>query len=113
MKSKSHILVGQMDRYFKYTAKGRKRAEHIIPEPFFVHSDLTTGIQVADLAAYIISWGFRTKTLTEPAREELKDYAEIISRLRHQTKRDVATMKNFRIWSFGVIHDLRGGKRLR
>ncbi len=25
-------------------------------EPFFVHSDLTTGVQVADLIAYYISW---------------------------------------------------------
>jgi len=42
-KSRSHLLVEQMDRYFKYTAKGRYRAGQVIPEPFFVHSDLTTG----------------------------------------------------------------------
>ena len=58
-KSQSHILLEQMDRYFKSTANGRQRSNQIIPEPFFVHSDLTTGIQLADLIAYIISWGVR------------------------------------------------------
>jgi len=40
-KSASHLLLDQMDKYFKRTAKGRYRAGLIIPEPFFVHSDLT------------------------------------------------------------------------
>lgn len=70
-KSRSHLLVEQMDRYFKRTVKGQQRSGQIIPEPFFVHSDLTTGIQVADLIAYILSWGFRTRDMTEPARAEL------------------------------------------
>jgi hypothetical protein len=45
-KSKSHILIGQAHRYFKDTHTGRHRSSRIIPEPFFVHSDLTTGIQI-------------------------------------------------------------------
>lgn len=109
-KSKSHILLGQMDNYFKLTAKGRKRAKQIIPEPFFVHSDLTTGIQVADLAAYVISWGFRTARLTEPKREELQGLVHIISQLRHRTERHVEDRTNFKVWSFGIIWDLRGGR---
>jgi len=68
-KSRSHLIVEQMDRYFKYTDKGLYRASQVIPEPFFVHSDLTTGIQLADLAAYLLSWGFRSaKGLDKPAR---------------------------------------------
>ena len=55
-KSKSHLLIDQMHRYFEETAVGRHRASRIIPEPFFVHSDLTTGVQIADLLAYVISW---------------------------------------------------------
>jgi hypothetical protein len=112
-KSKSHLLLGQMHRYFLNTAKGRERARQIIPEPFFVHSDLTTGIQIADLAAYIISWGFRTSRLTEPAREELQSMVRMISRLRHRTERHVSGRTNFKIWSFGIIHDLRGGRARR
>jgi hypothetical protein len=54
-KSKSHLLLQQMDRYFKRTNKGQQRAAQIIPELFFVHSELTTGVQLADIAAYLLS----------------------------------------------------------
>ncbi|MGA9994908.1 MAG: DUF3800 domain-containing protein [Pyrinomonadaceae bacterium] len=107
-KSRSHILVGQMDRYFKRTVKGRQMSGHIIPEPFFVHSDLTTGIQVADLIAYTVSWGFRRIAgMTEPARVELDGIVDRISRLRHRTLRQVGENPNFEIWSFQLITDLR------
>jgi Protein of unknown function (DUF3800) len=49
-KTKSHLLIDQAHRYFKDTATGRHRATLIIPEPFFVHSDLSTGVQIADTA---------------------------------------------------------------
>jgi len=106
-KSQSHILLVQMDRYFKATAKGKQRAGRIIPEPFFVHSDLTTGIQLADLAAYIISWGFRTKELTKTARPELDDFVKSVCQLRHRAIREVNDNPEFVIWSIGVIKDLR------
>lgn len=48
-KVQSHLLVEQMDSYFKRTERGRHRSGQILPEPFFVHSDLTTGVQIADL----------------------------------------------------------------
>lgn len=105
-KSKSHILVSQMDSYFKRTSKGRFRSARIIPEPFFVHSDLTTGVQIADLVAYIASWGFRTGSLSEPAREELRPYVDAISQLRHRTTREIAAILDFEIWSFSIIKDL-------
>jgi hypothetical protein len=107
-KSRSHLLVEQMDRYFKRTAKGQQRSGQIIPEPFFVHSDLTTGIQVADLIAYILSWGFRTKEMKEPARGELADLVNQIRLMRHRAVRDIANNPNFTIWSFtNLITDLR------
>jgi hypothetical protein len=59
-KSQSHVLIDQTHRYFKDSATGRLRSGLVIPEPFFVHSDLTTGIQIADLIAYIVSRGFMT-----------------------------------------------------
>ena len=67
-KSESHLLIDQMRRYFADTVVGQQRSNRIIPEPFFVHSDLTTGVQIADLVAYVISWGFRTPQMTKPAR---------------------------------------------
>lgn len=107
-KSRSHLLVEQMDRYFKFTAKGRYRASQVIPEPFFVHSDLTTGVQLADLAAYVLSWGFRGATgLSKPARNELDPYVEQVRRMRFKVMRDVGPeMRAMPIWSFTIISEL-------
>lgn len=106
-KSKSHILLDQAHRYFKETATGRHRASLVIPEPFFVHSDLTTGVQIADLTAYCISWGFRLAHMTKLVRPELKPYADQIARMRHHTIRTKFGNPNFEIWSFAYIDDLR------
>lgn len=107
-KSRSHMLVEQMDRYFKSTAKGRYRASQVIPEPFFVHSDLTTGVQLADLAAYILSWGFRGATgLDKPARRELSPYVRQVQRMRFRVMREIGEgMRSTPIWSFSIISEL-------
>lgn len=110
-KSRSHILVEQMDGYFKRTAKGKARASQIIPEPFFVHSELTTGVQIADLVAYTISWGFRMKGMTEPRREELAELVNRVSEMRYRAVREVADNADFSIWSFSLIDDLRARDR--
>ncbi|AFY46313.1 hypothetical protein Nos7524_0398 [Nostoc sp. PCC 7524] len=106
-KSQSHILIEQMDRYFKYTARGKRRAGQIIPEPFFVHSDLTTGIQLADLSAYIASWNVRFEGMNEPRRSELDDLTEQLLGLRYRAIREVDGNPNYPVWSFAVITDLR------
>lgn len=106
-KSRSHILIDQAHRYFKETATGRQRARLIVPEPFFVHSDLTTGVQIADLVAYCISWGFRTSAMREPAREELRPYVTQIARMRHRAIREMHGNPNYEIWSIAHITDLR------
>ena len=106
-KSKSHLLIDQMHRYFAQTAVGRHRASRIIPEPFFVHSDLTTGVQIADLIAYVISWGFRMPRMTKPAREELSPFANQIARLRYRAVRERLGNPEFEIWSFAHITDMR------
>jgi hypothetical protein len=106
-KSRSHVLINQMDRYFSNTAKGQLRAGRIIPEPFFVHSDLTTGVQLADIMAYLVSWGFRTGDLKEPVRAELKMFVDAVCSLRHKVVREVDGNPNFAIWSFSIIEDLR------
>ncbi|MFQ5776396.1 MAG: DUF3800 domain-containing protein [Terriglobia bacterium] len=106
-KSRSHILLDQMYRYFRETAKGRQRSGRIIPEPFFVHSDLTTGIQLADLLAYVVSWGVRVHTMNRPARDELAEFARLALSLRHRSVREVGDNPEFVIWSFATIDDLR------
>ena len=106
-KAQSHVLIGQTHQYFKDTATGKHRASLIIPEPFFVHSDLTTGVQIADLIAYCISWGFRTAQMSKPARPELGGYAQQIAKLRYRATRPRPANQRFPIWSFAHITDLR------
>jgi hypothetical protein len=69
-KTQAHGLRQQMAAYFLGHEDGRYRSARIVPEPFFVHSDLTTGVFLADLTAYILGWSWRLKTMTQPARPE-------------------------------------------
>ena len=106
-RSRCHILHGQMELYFKDTATGMLRATRILPEPFFVHSELTTAVQLADLVAYIISWGVRFGPMTEPARAELESLADLVCRLRYRTTRQDTAGEQWPVWSFKYISDLR------
>lgn len=104
-RSKSHILHNQVSQYFTRTQKGKQRSSQIIPEPFFVHSELTTGIHLADLVAYIISWGFRTSRLSEPKREELAPWVALTSNMRYRAIRVIPDIspEPSQIWSFAII----------
>jgi Protein of unknown function (DUF3800) len=106
-KVQSHLLVGQMDSYFKRTVRGKHRSGQILPEPLFVHSDLTTGVQLADLLAYIISWSVRFQGMDLPARTELNPLAQRVLQLRHRSVRELNANPNFAIWSLSYIRDLR------
>ena len=101
-RSQSHLLIDQMKEYFMGTLTGQKRRARIIPEPFFVHSHLTTGVHVADLVAYVISWGHRETAMTEPARAELAPFATATVALRENLRVRTRT-----VWAFNVITDLR------
>lgn len=105
-RSQSHLLIDQMERYFMDTETGRTRRTRIIPEPFFVHSHLTTGIHLADLVAYIISWGVRERGMATPAREELQEVAEATCRLRYNMTVKTRT-RTRTVWAFNVLTDLR------
>ncbi len=108
-RSQAHILVGQMEEYFIGTRNGRLRSRNVIPEPFFVRSDLTTLIQVADLVAYITSWGVRIPNLLDaPRRDELAGFADQVLALRYLTRRRIQGRPDVPVWSFQVIDDLRG-----
>jgi len=102
-RSACHILLGQVSSYFVRTANGRARSRLIIPEPFFVHSDLTTLVQLADIVAYVISWGLRLPGMHEPAREELASLAGQVADLRFMRQTDSGQ----RQWGLKIINDLR------
>lgn len=101
-KRQSQIILQQMESYFIKTRNGRYRARLIIPEPLFVHSDLTTMVQMADLVAYIISWGVSLKGMTEPRREELKDLSALVCSLRYFSE----TVGGHTTWGFKLINTL-------
>ncbi len=106
-KTQSQILIEQMEKYFLHTSKGKARSRLIVPEPLFVHSDLTTMIQMADLVAYIVSWGVRltggVRPMTNPRREELDSLARQVCGLRYHAK----TPGGHDTWGFTTIGELR------
>lgn len=105
-KTTSQFLVNQMEDYFIKTAKGRLRSRLIVPEPLFVHSDLTTMVQMADLIAYVLCWGVRLRNMNAPAREELWSLGGDVLNLRYHA----STPRRYDTWGFTVIRDLFGGE---
>ena len=108
-KIQSHLLINQMENYFLHTKNGQDRAKVIVPEPLFVHSDLTTLIQVADLVAYVVAWGIRLKEMKEAKRKELKGIANKVLRLRYHHR----TPSGFDKWGFKYIKELRTQQELK
>jgi hypothetical protein len=102
----SHVLVNQMRAYFVGTATGKTRARRIVPEPLFVHSDLTTLVQVADLVAYVVVFGVRVGSMVKPCREELRKLGRAVLRLRHSARVE-RRGREFKVRSLAVINDLR------
>ena len=102
-------LIGRMESYFLNTHKGRARSQLIIPEPFFVHSDLTTGIQLADLVVYIINWGYRYGKMDGATRPELEGMAKTLTGLVHKSVRPDAdgSGNEWAVWSIKHVDDLR------
>jgi len=106
-KTKSKILLGQMGRYFLETHTGYTRSARIVPEPFFVHSDLTTAVQLADLVAYCASWGIRLNQMTAPARAELKTFSDMVFGLRFVGNRIQEEGKEWPVYGMFYLDDLR------
>lgn len=102
-RSAAHILLEQVSSYFVRTRNGRNRSRLIIPEPFFVHSDLTTLVQTADIVAYVISWGLRLRGMTAPARDELRPLADLVRQLCFFRETEAGD----RVYGMKLINDLR------
>lgn len=102
-KAQSHVLLNQVSSYFIRTKNGRTRSRLIIPEPFFVHSDLTTLIQLTDIMAYVVSWGLRLNGMDAPAREELAPLVDDVLKIRFKRQTEAGRVE----WGFKHIGDLR------
>jgi hypothetical protein len=78
-------FVDCMQRYFKYTLKGRYRSNYVIPSPFFVSSDMTYAIQAADVCIYAINWGYRIARMEKPVRNEISEaFAPWLKKLQYK-----------------------------
>ena len=80
----SRRLFEQMENYFLKTNEGRSLSACVLPEPLFVHSDLTMAVRIADVVSYIINWGFRLPHMSGKQREEMKPYANLIYSLSYK-----------------------------
>lgn len=107
-KAQCRILIGQMERYFSTTGRGYIRSARIIPEPFFVHSDLTTAIQLVDIIAYSINWGVRLNRMMKPTRTEMEEFGQYAFDLRYVgTRQDDESGQLRTMYGITYIDDLR------
>jgi len=101
-------LLGRMEAYFLRSYKGRMRSSRIIPEPFFVHSDLTTAVQLADIVAYSLNWGLRLNRMTQQTRPEMETFGQMAFALRYVGQRpDPDEMQVRPIYGIIYLDDLR------
>lgn len=102
-------LMRRMQDYFLRTETGRRRSALIIPEPFFVHSDLTTGVEVADVVVYVINWAYRYGQMDEVGRSELHPLARLVEQMVYRAERPDPrdTGGVWQIWSIKYLDDLR------
>lgn len=103
-RSQAYLLTDQMAVYFRDTKFGKARARRIIPEPLFAHSELTTGVQIADLVAYVLSWNVRLPGMGKPARKELDSLGKKLG--SHQKTYRVPGL-TYPCSSFTFLRDLR------
>ncbi|MEI6277795.1 MAG: DUF3800 domain-containing protein [Verrucomicrobiae bacterium] len=107
-KARCRILIDQLGAYCRDTHTGYLRSSRIVPEPFFVHSDLTTVVQLADLVAYSLNWGTRLNRMTKPTRPELKEFADAAFDLRYVGRRpDSQTGEDRAVYGVFYLDDLR------
>ena len=107
-KAQSRILLGQLERYFLESEKGYQRSARVVPEPFFVHSDLTTVVQIADLAAYCVNWGLRLKGMIEPTRAEIEPLARMVYDMKFVGKWfDEGSQQEKPLYGIFYVDDLR------
>jgi hypothetical protein len=83
-KTRAKILIQQLASYFLGHPTGKDRSARIVPEPFFVHSELTTGVFLADLTAYVLGWGWRSRRMQQPDRPELRAYAAKLHEMQYR-----------------------------
>ncbi len=96
--------VKRLHDYYTKTDKGKKRSKWIVPSPLFVDSELSSGVQAADLCLYCINWGFRLNAwkFTGPMRNDIcNGYAGLCGDLQFVGD----SYENGEVWTlYGIIY---------
>ena len=104
-KENDRKFVKRMTRYFTLTDPGQLRASRIVPSPFFVASDMVSGVQAADLCIYVANWGFRLPKWDvkgDRRQEIVQRYGGLLSKLEFKGEReDPETGKTY--MSYGIV----------
>lgn len=102
-------LTRNMRNYFVNTVNGRERAQRILPTPFFVPSDITSLVQVADVVIYCINWGYRlpSRGMDKPTRPDIETrYAADIRQLLWHGRRQTSDGALFETYSIQFVPNL-------
>lgn len=106
-------FLARIERYFTATSPGRQRTAWIVPAPLFVSSDMSVGVQAADVCLYCLNWGFRLAQWQNvaPTRAEIeRDFRPQLERLQWQGDgyRDGRVFHSFGIVFVPDPYDSRG-----
>ena len=73
-KAEDRRFLSRIRNYFEKSQNGRRRAAWIVPTPLFVDSELSAGVQAADICIYCVNWGFRRQEwgFTGPSRTDIQ-----------------------------------------
>ncbi len=65
--------VRKLQNYYQKTRSGKERTRWIVPAPIFVDSEMSPGVQAADLCLYCVNWGFRRSewNFSGPKRDDI------------------------------------------
>jgi len=103
-KSQDRGFVGRLHDYFTRTQVGRDRTEWIVPSPFFVASDMSVGVQAADLVLYCINWGVRLPVWGFEGRVRNEIAQEFKPRLLDLQFRGTGSRAGESFQSFGMFY---------
>ncbi|MCG8508876.1 MAG: DUF3800 domain-containing protein [Rhodospirillales bacterium] len=97
-------FVKRLQDYYTKTQTGISRTQWVVPTPLFVDSEMSPGVQAADLCLYCINWGFRRSewNFKGPMREEIHtEFGGRVGQLQFKGE-GYDHERTFR--TFGIVH---------
>lgn len=95
-------FVNSLERLFRRHEAARRFTRTIVPNPFFVASDMSYLIQAADIVLYILNWGFRLSS-SDPAPPRMELERLDSGRIRAMIDRRQASSGGKRFTSYSLF----------